>query len=163
MEFNNKKGDVILITLYDLDSFSVRTLHAVLKEAGFNVNSLFFKRLNSNNTMDHPSLSEINRLIKMIKESAPFLVGISVRSANFKLACKITEEIKKELNTLVIWGGVHSTIRPYQCLEFADIVCIGEGEGAIVELTAQLSKGLEIDKIQNLWIKKGNEIIKNDS
>lgn len=157
-----KKGNVILIALYDLDSFAVRTLHAVLKEAGFNVNSIFFKLLNPNNTMDPPSSNEINCLIKLIKELEPNLIGISVRSTLFKLASKITKEIKRELNASVIWGGVHPTIRPYQCLEFADIVCIGEGEGAIAELATQLLKGGQIDNIQNLWIKKENKIIRNN-
>lgn len=162
MEFKKKKGNVILIALYDTYSFPICTLHAVLKEAGFNVNSIFFKHLNPNSTMDPSSSNEINCLIKLIKELEPDIIGISVLSTHFKLASKITEEIKRELNTLVIWGGVHPTIRPYQCLEFTDIVCIGEGEGAIVELATQLSKGGEIDKIQNLWIKKGNKIIRDD-
>ena len=155
------KRNVVLIALYDLDSFSVRTLHAVLKEAGFNVNSIFFKCLNSNNTMDHPTNDEINTLIKLIKKLEPILVGISVRSTLFKLASNITKRIKKEVQTLVIWGGVHPTIRPTQSIEFADIVCIGESEEAILELATKLSKGEEIDSIQNLWIKKKDKIIRN--
>lgn len=157
-----KKGNVILIALYDLDSFSIRTLHAVLKEAGFNVNSIFFKRLNPNNTMEPSTSDEINALIKLIKEIEPILVGISVRSTLFKLTSKITEQIKKAVDTLVIWGGVHPTTRPTQSIESTDIVCIGEGEEAVVELATKLSKGEEIDNIQNLWIKKGDKIIRNE-
>ncbi len=156
------RNTILLIALYDVNSFPVRTLHIVLKEAGFNVSSIFFKRLNPNNTMDFPTGDEINALIKLIKELEPTLVGISVRSTLFKLASRITEEIKKKLDTLVIWGGVHPTIRPTQSLEFADIACIGEGEEAIVELAAKLSRVEEVYSIQNLGIKKGNKIIKND-
>lgn len=152
---------IVLVTMYDLNSLVVRPLHASLKEAGFNVNSIFFKCLNPNNTMDPPTSDEINTLIKLIKELEPVLVGINVRSTLFKLASKITEEIKKEVDTLVIWGGVHPTIRPYPCLEFADIVCIGEGEEAMVELATKISKNEEIDNIRNLWIKKGDKIIRN--
>lgn len=156
-----EKSNVILIAFYDLDSFPICTLHAVLKKAGFNVYSIFFKRTNPNNTMDLPTSNEINTLIKLIKEFEPVLVGISVRSTFFKLACKITEEVKKEVDTLVIWGGVHPIIRPEQSIEFTDIICIGEGDEVILELAAKLSKGEEIDKIQNLWIRIGNKITRN--
>ncbi len=59
-------------------------------------------------------------------------------------------------------GGVHPIIRPEQCIELADIICIGEGEEPIIELTTKLSKGEELDSIQNLWVRKGDKIIKND-
>lgn len=157
-----KKGRVVLIALYDLNSFSIRTLHAVLEKAGFDVRSIFFKQLNPNNTMDIPSGDEIKALGRLIKELKPILVGISVRSTLFKLVCKITEEIKKEVNTLVLWGGIHPTIRPAQSIEFADAVCVGEGEDAIVEIAEKLSKDEKIDSIQNLWIKENGRIIKND-
>ena len=157
-----KKCNVILIALYDIDCYAVRTLHAVLRKAKLNVNSIFFKRLNLNNTMESPSSNEITCLIKLIKELEPELIGISLRSTTFKLASVITKEIKKELNTLVLWGGIHPTIRPEQCLEFADIVCIGEGEGPIEELAEKLIKNEEIKNIPNLWFKNENKIIKND-
>ena len=153
---------IVLISLYDIDSFAIRTLHAVLKKAGFNVNSIFFKRENLNNTMNPPTGDEIKTLTRLVKEFKPLFVGISVRSTLFKLACEITKEIKKEVNTLVVFGGIHSTIRPEQCIRVADIVCIGEGEGPIVELAIKLSKGEKIDNIQSLWVKKEDKIIKND-
>jgi radical SAM superfamily enzyme YgiQ (UPF0313 family) len=39
-----------------------------------------------------------------------------------------------------LWGGIHPTIKPEECLDYADMVCIGEGEQAMSELT---------DKMQN--------------
>ncbi len=100
-----KKSNVVLLSLYDVESFAVHIFHAVLKKAGFNVYSIFFKHLNPNSTMDSPASDEINALIKLIKRLEPILVGISVRSVLFKLACRVTEEIKKEVDALVIWGG----------------------------------------------------------
>lgn len=157
-----KKSNIILIAFYDLDSFAVRTLHAVLKEAGFNVHSIFLKNLNINSTINPPTEDEIAGLVKLIKKIEPSIIGISFRSTFFQLASKITDRIKKNLDVLVIWGGIHPTIRPEQCIELADIVCIGEGEGAIADLSTKLSRGEELDNIPNLWIKKENEIIKND-
>ena len=67
--FQMKKSDaIVLISLYDLDSFAIRTLHAVLKKVGFNVNSIFFKRENLNNTMNPPTGDEIKTLTRVVKE-----------------------------------------------------------------------------------------------
>lgn len=155
------KRKSVLIALYDLNSFPIRTLHAVLKEKGFDVYSIFFKTLNPNNTMDLPTKEEIVALVDLIKRLKPGFVGISVRSTLFKLAVEITGKIKKEVETLIVWGGVHPTIKPVQSLEFADAICIGEGEATVLELATNLAKGKKIDNIHNLWVKKGNKIIKN--
>lgn len=156
------KDNIILIALLEVDSLAIRTLHAALQETGFSVNSIFFKRPNQYGTMDTPSTNEINRLIELIKEVGANLIGISLRSVNFKLASRITGEIKRELDAVVIWGGIHPTIRPHQCIEIADIVCVGEGEQAIVELAAKMSKNEGINNINNLWVKNGDNIVKND-
>ena len=45
--------------------------------------------------------------------------------------------------------------------EGVDMVCVGEGEYAFLELANALKNKKPIDKIKNLWIKKGRKIIKN--
>jgi len=157
-----KKNNIILITFYDMDSFAIHTLHAVLKEAGFNVKSIFFKSRNINNTMDPPTAEDIAALVNLVGELNPLFVGVSFRSTFFKLAVRVTEELKKALDVLVVWGGIHPTIMPDKCIEFADVVCIGEGEGAIIDLADKISKGEAIENIRNLYVKNGEEIVKND-
>ncbi len=152
----------VLIALYDQDSSSVRILHSILREAKFDVRSLFFKSVNINNTMDSPSEEEIDVLVELVKELNPIFVGISVRSTLFKLACKITEKIKNKIDVPVVWGGTHVWMRPLQCLKFADAVCVGEGEGAILDLANNLSQGRQIYDIRNLCFKREGEIIRNE-
>ena len=61
-----------------------------------------------------------------------------------------------------MWGGVHPTALPEECLEFVDMICIGEGEEAFLELINSFEGG-EIDYgIKNIWFKKENKIIKNE-
>ncbi len=156
------KAKVALIALYDLNSFSIRILHSVLQKDGFPVTSIFFNRENINNTMDYATDEEITALVKLLKTLEPQIIGISIRTTLFKLACKITNAIKKELNSLVVWGGVHPTIRPEQCLQFADVVCIGEGEKPLVELATKISNNESIAGINNLWVKVNGEIVKNE-
>lgn len=159
---NSMSNTIVLLTFYDLDSFAAHTLHAVLKNNNIDVQTIFFKSLNINGTADVPTRQELDILIKLIKDLDPILIGISFRSTFFKLAAKITAEIKATSDALVVWGGIHPTIRPQQCIEHADIVCIGEGENAIVELARKLIDHESIDNIQNLWINKNDQVVKND-
>jgi radical SAM superfamily enzyme YgiQ (UPF0313 family) len=157
-----KDNNIVLISFYNLDSLSVRLLQAVLKRAGFSVHSIFFKQQTPACVLEAPTEEEIRALVDLVKKLKPRFVGLSVYSTVFKLASRITKEIKKELDVLVIWGGIHPTIKPDQCLGFCDIVCVGEGEEPIKELAAGLFLGKNIEDIKNLWIKKNDRIIKND-
>ena len=152
---------IVLIALYDWNALGVRTLHSLLKENRINVTSVFFKLSNPNNTMDEATDSEINTLISLLKGIAPSLVAISLRSSMFKLSAKISHKIKEELGVLTIWGGIHPTIRPEQSLEYADLVCLGEGEKTIVELCKRLSSGSDYSDIGNLWARHNGKIIRN--
>lgn len=154
--------DIVLVSLYNLEAPSVRTLHAILKNADFKITSLFFKRKEFDNSFSKYSSSEIDYLVGQIKSLDPSIVGISVMSAFFDLASLVTKKIKEQTSALVIWGGIHPTIRPEQCLDVADIVCVGEGEGPVLELAQRISKGEEINNTQNLWIKNNQGIIKNE-
>jgi len=154
--------DVLLIALYDLYAYPVCILHSVLENAGFNVKTVFFKKLNRNNTITPPSQDEIDQLIQFIHQVSPQLVGISVRSLLFQIAAQLTQEIKRSTKALTIWGGCHPSIRPEECLEWADMVCVGEGEEAVVALCANLKNNTPIDNIKNLWVKTSNRIIKNE-
>ncbi len=153
---------IVLITFYDLDSFAVHTLHSVLTHSGFDAHSVFFKSLNINSTADPATDTEIETLVRLIKEKDPLLVGFSFRSTFFKLACRITNAVRQNLDVPVIWGGIHPTIRPEQSIETADIVCIGEGERPIVDLATRLRSREKIDDIPNLWVKKDGKVYRND-
>lgn len=161
IEQETSGAESLLIALYDTDSLPVRTLHAVLKRAGVAVRTLFFKSMNINNTMSPPTEKEIRLLVEFVRRINPGFVGISLRSTHFKLACRITAEIKKAAGeTFVVWGGVHPTICPDKCLEFADAVCVGEGEEAVAGLARVIANHESPTEIGNLWIRNGEKTIK---
>ena len=62
-----------------------------------------------------------------------------------------------------IMGGVFPTFAPILCLSHQeiDMVCIGEGERAIVDLCERMEKRLPYDNIANIWIKMDGAIKKN--
>ncbi len=109
-----------------------------------------------------PMDEEIDGIIERLRFLKPDIVGISVSSIHYWAAIKVTREIQKNLKIPVIWGGLHPSIAPEECIEFADLICRGEGEETILELAEKVHKGSDITKIRNLWIRKGNKIIKND-
>jgi len=62
---------------------------------------------------------------------------------------------------LVLWGGVHATSEAEQCLNFADGVCRGEGEDALLELVGRMEAGRNYSDVQNFWFKQNGAVIKN--
>jgi radical SAM superfamily enzyme YgiQ (UPF0313 family) len=108
------------------------------------------------------SLGELKQLARICSGSK--LIGINSYASTAERAARIISFLKK-LNIPILYGGVHATISPEDCIKIANIVCIGEGEEAILDLADAIKKNKKIDKIKNLWIKKqvqGKEkIIKN--
>ncbi len=148
--------------MYDWNALGVRTLHSVLRKNNVDVSSIFFKLANPNNTMNPASSQDIDALIRLLKDLQPRIIAFSLRSSLFQLATQITKRIKNELGILTLWGGIHPTIRPQQSLEYADMVCIGEGEDTLIELCRRLSSGLNYHSIGNLWVRdNSNSLIKN--
>jgi len=101
-------------------------------------------------------------LNKKINEFKPDLIAVSATESTFLVGIKLLKTIKHK--TLTILGGVFATFAPEKAISYPeiDIICVGEGEGAIVELCEKLSKNENYDNIKNLWIKKKDgTIIKN--
>jgi radical SAM superfamily enzyme YgiQ (UPF0313 family) len=76
----------------------------------------------------------------------------------------MADRIKKKINVPIIFGGVHVTMVPDEVItnDCVDIICVGEGEGAIVELTNAMDRHKIDYSIRNLWFKKDGEVIKNE-
>jgi radical SAM superfamily enzyme YgiQ (UPF0313 family) len=148
------------ITLISTSTFpsdqGIRTLSSILKKAGYNV-KLVFMCLSEDYSKNY-SLKELRQLASICKNSK--LIGINSYASTANRAATIIFFLKK-LNIPILYGGVHATISPEDCIKIADIVCIGEGEGAILDLANAIEKGKKIDKIKNLWIKKEGRVIKN--
>lgn len=151
---------IVLVALYDIRSYGIRIIHALLEQNGFDVTSIFF---HENMERDkYYNEAELDLLVDTIKQQGPDIVGIGVRSPLFQLYKKITKKIKNKMSCIVIAGGHHATITPEDFINCADIVCRGEGEYPTLELCETISKNESIEDIKNLWIIKNDKIIKND-
>ena len=73
----------------------------------------------------------------------------------------ISEIRLKNREALIVWGGVHATVFPEDAINYADAVCIGEGEKSFLNLLKVYKNGGEIDSCKGFWIRKNDEVIKN--
>lgn len=95
----------------------------------------------------HQSIEEF------IGEYMPDLIGVSLMSIEFYPAKNITLLIRKKFDIPIVWGGIHVMLKPEECLKYADYVCTGEGEHAVVSLLEHLrSHGkMRIPEIPGIW------------
>jgi len=92
----------------------------------------------------------------------PDLLAVSVSEDIFPIGVDMLKKVK-HFKIPTIMGGVFPTFAPEKCLkvEEIDMVCIGEGEYALVELCRRMEKGEDYTDITNLWVKKNGVIHKN--
>lgn len=148
---------------YDVASIGVRILSSCLKKAGHNTRMIFLPQVGGGYLNDfniEEKEKTINHLIELCSDS--HLIGITLMTNYFFRVANLTQRLKKHLSQPVVWGGVHPTIRPQECLKYADIVCMSEGEISIVELCDRLEKDIDPSDLKGIWFRKNGEIIKNE-
>jgi anaerobic magnesium-protoporphyrin IX monomethyl ester cyclase len=154
---------ISLISPYpDVTAFGVRTLSAHLRKNGHSTQLIFLPDpLGDDIVEGMPRYKEaaLDQVASLCRESD--LIGISLMTNFFHNAVQITGALKRKLVTPVIWGGVHPTIRPEECLEHANMVCIGEGEDSTLELLNKMARKEDVSVTMNIWSKRGTEIVKN--
>jgi radical SAM superfamily enzyme YgiQ (UPF0313 family) len=80
----------------------------------------------------------------------------------FDLGLSLLKSIQ-DCDILTIVGGVYVNFAAEEIInnDCIDIICIGEGEDALVELCKRLRENEDYSDIKNLWVKKNEKIIKN--
>jgi len=101
--------------------------------------------------------------LEKLKNFAPDLLAFSVVSTGLSLSLDLAHLAKQKRNIPVIFGGAHPTVDPKGTIrkDAVDMICIGEGEYAFLELVTQLDMDGGITHIQNIWVKKKGKIYRN--
>ncbi len=151
------------------ENISVQCLSAILKANGHEVTLAYDQSLfDDKNYLCIPKIAKIfdmkKRVLHQVIESKPDLVAFSVMTTTYRWALDMAREIKKYLDVPIIFGGIHPSSVPEKVIreEPVDIVCVGEGEYALLELCNSIEQG-EIDfAIKGMWFKTpGGKIIRN--
>jgi len=154
--------NVGLISLYDIENNAIRSIASVLRKNGFRVFEIYLKNW-VNNRISLPNNNELDNLISILRDNHVNLAGISLRASAYSgIAAIITGKIKEALGIPVVWGGLHPTLVPEECIRVADIICRGEGEYAMLELMKNISENKPVKDIANLWVKTENGVIREN-
>lgn len=148
------KNRIALIS-FSRNSLNIRQLSSCLKQAGFETLCIYMIG------------SVTEKAIQLLNETITIddvgLVGLSLVTDDYENAVNITLAIKSQCKVPVAWGGAHVNVMPEESLRFADAICLGEGESAIVDFSkAYFEKGVFDYSIPNWWYSVDGQIIKNE-
>ncbi|MFP5259143.1 MAG: B12-binding domain-containing radical SAM protein, partial [Acidobacteriota bacterium] len=147
---------VALISPYpDITAYGVRAIAAYLKANGMDVRLIFLPDPLGDALTDAPErypAAVMEQVARLCADCA--LVGVSLMTNYVDNAVQITKTVKARSSAPVLWGGVHPTIRPGECLEWADLVCVGDGEEAVLDVARALEAGSDLTAIPNIWSRR---------
>ena len=151
-----------LFVFKSIEWLGIEYLSAALKKAGHQTDLAFEIGLEGtfyfkSRRTDHSSI------MGRISSFKPDMILFSSTTNLFPWVSEVAKEIKKHFSVPIMVGGIHATIQPERVLnnENIDMVCLGEGEEAIVELANKVEKKYDFDDTQNIWFKRNNILIKN--
>lgn len=104
-------------------------------------------------------------MTSMLAEFRPDLVGCTAVSSDYQSVLALAEKVRAAAPQVpILFGGVHPTLVPETVIAepCVDMVCVGEGEEALLELAEDMERGGQRRDIRNLWFKDGNNrVIQN--
>lgn len=105
---------------------------------------------------------KIEDLLK--KDTGLKIVGMTVITINSSRAynlAKIVKEIDREY--LIVFGGIHPTVLPDECLDnpYVDIVIRGEGEETLYEILKSIQQRKHFNDISGISYKKNGTVVHN--
>jgi radical SAM superfamily enzyme YgiQ (UPF0313 family) len=127
--------------MYDFENNAIRQLAAALRHRGRRVVEVYFKDWRNNN-LEPPSHLELTRLVMVLRDAGVGLVGVSLRASAYQgVAQQVCGHLRAYLGVPLVLGGWHVTVRPEQCVGFADALCIGEGDHAFPDFIERFFAG----------------------
>ncbi len=134
-----------------VERYGVMMLAAALKRAGHRVELARARRLG------------LERLRRKIAEFEPAALLYSAMTGEHQYLLDINRRLKESYRGVSAFGGPHATFFPEMISEEGvDVVCRGEGEGAVVDLADALTEGGDFGRVANLWVKRDGDVVRNE-
>lgn len=154
---------ITLINPYDFTGPGIRSISSLLRANGYQVQNMFLLKKSTTLVHSHKGLECSQKVLAEIFDNCQDqdLIGITLMTNAFNLAAQITQYLKKYTSIPVIWGGIHPTINPDECLEYADMVCVGEGENPMLNLLNRLQNNSSYLDVEGIWFNHNGKFIKN--
>jgi radical SAM superfamily enzyme YgiQ (UPF0313 family) len=92
--------------------------------------------------------------LNLVDTFKPDLIAASCVEDTYPQGLFLLNQLK-DRDIPVLLGGVFATFAPHIAIQEAaiDMVCVGEGEGAIVDVCERLASGEDYYDVPNLWVK----------
>lgn len=96
----------------------------------------------------------VDDFINLVDRFRPDLIALSCVEDTFPQGLHLLGQIR-DRNIPTLLGGVFATFAPHIAIEkdAIDMVCVGEGETALVELCERMARGKDVSDVPNLWVK----------
>lgn len=94
---------------------------------------------------------ELRHLVSTLKAFQPDAIGISCLSHSMALAEAVTDHLRQHFDSPILWGGAGPTLEPERAIARADLVCVGEGEGVLIDIANRLDAQSPLDGITGTW------------
>ncbi len=124
-----------------------------------------FKPVEGRNKNEYPPLSQLySDLQDILTSYQPQVLAVHANSLEWELFKEVMARIvMPDHAPLVFVGGVHATIDPESVMQmdFVDVACVGEGEGAWGDFLRAEKDGNDISYIENLWVRTQNGVRRN--
>jgi len=143
---------VTLISPYMLvTSYNVRLISASLRTAGYHTTKIFLPNLYPYSTIPAYDFSyqyeeELADEIAALARGSLW-IGVSTNTNLFLRTSALVRELKKRISIPIVYGGIHASIKPEECLGAADYVVMGEGEDTAVELSRALEDDVRLERV----------------
>jgi anaerobic magnesium-protoporphyrin IX monomethyl ester cyclase len=131
-------------------------LSASAKSAGHNVSLIHVTHM----PREHDFIQMVDDELASSRDA---LIAFSATTNMFPFVRSWSAWIRDRYANTILVGGVHPTLNPDEtiCVESIDAICIGEGEGPLVEVLEALQRGGDISGIPNIWTKNDGEVCRN--
>lgn len=128
---------------------------AMVYDADYDVNALSYdadklmnnyqKYIEILNDINAPIWHEIRAVLEEYNPDVVCVTVLTVTQESAEMVIKIAREYNP--NVLVVVGGVHPTLKPEDCLRYADYVIVNEGEKVILDVINEcVAKGIVYGK-----------------
>lgn len=157
----------VLFWYRGIESLGLGYLMSMLTHHGHEVDLIFEPGLDDNTVFNMPALARLNRhdaLVQRAREFDPDLVCIGSVTNLWSHAARMGERLKRELDVPIMVGGHHAQALPEYVIghDWVDIVCIGEGELALLEVVERMSRGEDYSDVHTMWVKQDGVVHRNE-
>ena len=99
---------------------------------------------------------------KKVADFKPDLIGVTAVEDTWPQARELISAVRDNPAKVIV-GGVFPTLAPDVVIGHPDVdmICIGEGEHAIIELANTMYAGDDYSRTRNLWVKQDGGTIRN--